>query len=81
MLRFALCELIAIASLVLAFALEGGILTYAIGAVVSLALMAVHVWPWSRPVTKVANALEAAGRTSHLREAFGLAAPGPIQQF
>ena len=81
MLRFALSEAIAILSLVAAFVLEGGIVAYAVGAVVSLALMAVHVWPWSRPVGKVADALEAAGRTTHLREAFGVPAPGPIQQY
>jgi hypothetical protein len=80
-LRFALSEAIAIVSLVAAFVLEGGILAYAVGAVVSLVLMAVHVWPWARPVGKVAEALEAAGRRSTLREAFGVPAPGPIQQY
>ncbi|GAA4121126.1 hypothetical protein GCM10022415_23540 [Knoellia locipacati] len=80
-LRFALSEVIAIASLVAAFVLEGGILAYAVGAVVSLVLMAVHVWPGARPVGKVAIALEAAGRRSTLREEFGVPAPGPLQQF
>lgn len=80
-LRFALSEAIAIASLAAAFVLEGGIMAYAVGAVVSLALMAVHVWPWARPVGKMADALEASGRRTGLREAFGVPAPGPIQQF
>jgi len=81
MLRFALSEAIAIVSVVAAFVVEGGILAYAVGALVSLALMAVHVWPWARPVGKVADALEAAGRRTDLREAFGVPAPGPIQQY
>ena len=81
MLRFALSEVIALLSLAAAFVLDGGVWTYLGGAVVSLALMAVHVWPGARPVGRVADALEASGRQSHLREEFGLAAPGPIQQF
>ena len=81
MLRFALSEAIALVSLAAAFVLDGGVWTYLGGAVVSLALMAVHVWPGARPVGRVADALEASGRQSHLREEFGLAAPGPIQQY
>jgi hypothetical protein len=42
--------------------------------------MAVHVWPWARPVGKVADALEAGGKRSGLRETFGLSSPGPIQR-
>jgi len=80
-LRFALSETIAIVSVVGAFVLDGGLWTYVGGAVVSLLLMAVHVWPWARPVDRVATALESSGRQSHLREDFGVPAPGPIQQF
>lgn len=80
-LRMALIEAIAIVSLVGAFVLDRGIWTYAGGALVSLALMAVHVWPGSRPVTKTADALDADGKPSFLREAFGLPTPGPYQQF
>ncbi|RYB91295.1 hypothetical protein EUA06_08160 [Nocardioides glacieisoli] len=81
-LRFAVSEFIAIASLAAAFVLpDGDLLVYLGGAVVSLALMTVHVWPWSRPVGKVADALEAGGRRSGLRETFGLSSPGPIQRF
>ena len=80
-LRFALIEAIAIVSIALAFVLpEGGFLTFAGGAVVSLVLMAVHVWPWARPVGRSADALEAAGRRSGLREQFGHASSGPIQR-
>lgn len=83
-IRFALCEAIAIFSLAGAFILErGGFLTYLGGAVVSLVLMMLHVWPGARPVGKVADALEANGRRSGLREAFGhapAAGAGPIQR-
>lgn len=80
MLRFALSEVVAIASLVAAFVIDGGVWTYLGGALVSLALMAVHVWPGTRSVTRTAEALEAGGRASFLRETFGLPTPGPIQQ-
>jgi hypothetical protein len=80
-MRFAIAEFVAIASVAAAFVLpNGSILTYLGGAVVSLVLMVVHVWPGARPVGKVADALEAGGRRSGLREAFGLSAPGPIQR-
>ncbi|WP_404382292.1 hypothetical protein LL946_15725 [Knoellia locipacati] len=80
MLRFALTEALAIGSLVAAFVFDGGVWTYVGGALVSLALMAVHVWPGERSVTRTAEALEAGGQSSHLRETFGLPAAGPIQQ-
>lgn len=77
-LRFALCEFVALASIAAAFVIEeGGFLIYAVGALVSLVLMGVHVWPWARPVGRTADALESAGQPSYLREAFGLSAPGP----
>lgn len=81
--RFALSESIAILSLALAFVLpEGGFLIYAGGALVALVLMVVHVWPWARPVGKLADQLESAGQASGLREAFGVvaASSGPIQR-
>lgn len=80
-LRFALIEAIAIVSIVVAFVVDGGVWTYAVGALVSLALMALHVWPAARSVGKTADALEAQGQSSFLREAFGVPAPGAIQQF
>jgi hypothetical protein len=80
-MRFAIAEFIAIASVAAAFVLpDGSILTYLGGAAVSLVLMVVHVWPGGRPVGKVADALEVGGKHSGLREAFGLSAPGPIQR-
>ena len=74
LLRFALAETVAIASVAVAFVVEeGGFLTYVVGAAVSLALMALHVWPGARPVGRMADALERDGRRSGLREAFGVA--------
>jgi hypothetical protein len=82
-LRFAVCEAIAIVSLAMAFVVgEGGWLGYVTGAAVSLVLMAVHVWPWSRPVDRVRLALERDGASSGLGEDFGLSprSAGPIQE-
>ncbi|KGN36090.1 hypothetical protein [Knoellia subterranea] len=81
MVRFALSEAIAIGSIALAFVVDGGIWVYLVGAAVSLVLMWIHVWPGARSVGRTADALEAGGRASHLRETFGASAPGPIQQF
>ena len=79
--RFAVSEFIAIVSVAAAFVLAHGLfLTYVGGAVVSLLLMLVHVWPGRRPVGKVADALESNGKPSHLREAFGYAQPGGAVQ-
>lgn len=80
-LRFALSEFVAIASLAAAFVVsDGGYLTYIGGLLVSVVLMAIHVWPSARPVGKLADALERAGRSSHLRETFGVTVPGPGQR-
>jgi len=80
-LRFALSESVALASIAAAFVIgEGGFWIYAAGAVVSLVLMVVHVWPWARPLGRTVEALESAGQPSHLFEAFGLSGPGPIQR-
>lgn len=80
-MRFAIAEFVAIASLAAAFVLpDGSILTYLGGAVASLVLMVVHVWPGARPVGKVADALEAGGKRSGLREAFGRSAPDIVQR-
>lgn len=80
-LRFALSELVAIASLAAAFVVtDGGYLTYLGGMLVSLVLMGVHVWPSARPVDRIAAALEQGGRSSHLRETFGLDSSGPVQR-
>lgn len=72
--RFAFCEIIAILSVVAAFVVEeGGFLGYVSGALVSLALMAVHVWPTGDTVERVKASLEREGGTSYLREALDLA--------
>lgn len=71
-LRFALCEVIGIVSVALCFVVEpGGYVLVLVGCATSLVLMAGHVFPWSRPVGKVADALERDGGRSGLREAFG----------
>lgn len=73
--RFAFAEAIAILSLAAAFAELGGanFLGYVSGALVSLALMAVHVWPSERAVGRTMAALERDGARSYLRETLGLA--------
>lgn len=68
-LRLALSETIAFVALALTFVLTPStILTYAVGAVVSLALLARHAWPSARVVDRVATALEADGARTGLRE-------------
>ena len=80
-LRFALGEAVAITSVALAFIVpHGGFVVAAVGAAVSLVLLLVHVWPGPRPVDKLATSLERDGQPSGLREAFGHAAHGPIQE-
>jgi hypothetical protein len=69
--RFAFSEAIAIVSIAAAFWLaEGGFLGYVTGALVSLALMVLQVWPTPRAVERTAAALERDGGT-YLREALG----------
>ena len=71
--RFALSEVVALGSLATAFVIDdGGVTGYATGAVVSLALMGYHAWPWSRPVDRTVAILERDGGRSHLREGLGL---------
>lgn len=63
LVRMALSELVAIASLASAFVLgpPDGILGYLTGGVVSAGLVLVHVWPWRRPVERTRVALERDG--------------------
>jgi len=71
-LRFVLSEAVALVSIVVAFSVpEGSFVVVAVGAIVSLLLMLVHVWPGARPVGKLADELEGEGQPSGLREAFG----------
>ena len=78
--RAALCESIALASVVGAFLVtSGGYAGLLTGAGISLALMAVHVWPGRGPVEKTVISLERDGGRSELRERLGLAT-GPVQE-
>jgi len=68
-LRLAISETPAFVALALTFVLTPStILTYAVGAVVSLALLARHAWPSARVIDKVATALERDGARTGLRE-------------
>lgn len=79
--RAALCESIALVSLAVAFVIpHGGVLGYAVGAAVSIALLLVHAWPGQRVIERIATSLERDGGRSGLREAAGLMPRGPIQE-
>lgn len=82
-LRGALSESVAIASLALAFIVtEGSYVTYLGGAVVSLALFALHAYPSERTIGRTETSLERDGGTSYLRHQLGLPATstGAIQE-
>ena len=73
LLRLVFSEAIAIASLAVAFVLtEGQLLTYVIGAVISLALMAYFAYPSARNIRRVEAILDSSGARSGLAEAFGV---------
>ena len=74
LLRIAAAESIGVVSLAVAFVLGGGgVWTgYVTGAAVSVALIGVHGWPWSRPIDRTEAALQRDGTRVGLREAFGL---------
>lgn len=81
--RLALSETVALVSLALAFAGDAEDWPgYVTGALVSVALLVVHVWPWSRPVDRTRASLERDGARVPLREAFRLEPKltGPIQE-
>ncbi|MFC4784321.1 hypothetical protein ACT8ZV_07590 [Nocardioides sp. MAHUQ-72] len=84
MLRIALSESIALMSLSAGFVLGGAGAwpAYLSGAAVSAVLLAVHCWPWSRPVDRTERALAREGARVELRQAFGLEPrlTGPIQE-
>jgi Ca2+/Na+ antiporter len=72
-LRLVLSELIALVSLALAFVLtEGQLMTYVIGGLISLALMAFFAYPSARNVRRVETVLDSAGTPSRLAEALGV---------
>ncbi len=82
-LRSALSESVAIASVALAFLVsEGQYVTYLTGALVSLVLFALHAFPSERTISRTEASLERDGGTSHLREQLALppASTGPVQR-
>jgi hypothetical protein len=72
-LRLALSELIALVSVTLAFILtEGQLMTYVIGGVISLVLMAVFAYPSASNIRRVEASLDSAGAQSRLAATFGV---------
>ncbi|MFJ9391202.1 hypothetical protein ACIRON_20425 [Nocardioides sp. NPDC101246] len=72
-LRLALSELVALVSITLAFVLsEGQLMTYVIGGLISLALMALFAYPSAGNVRRVEASLDSAGAQSRLAETFGV---------
>lgn len=70
MLRFALAEAPVIVGVAVAF-VDQSLVHCLVGAVASLILMGLHVWPTRRVVERCAERLEADGVASGLRSAFG----------
>ncbi|WP_406831461.1 hypothetical protein ABEG17_01365 [Pedococcus sp. KACC 23699] len=69
MLRFALCESVALVALVAAFAVEPHTaMTYVVGGTLSLLLMLWHVWPSERLVRRVEQQLDRDGGRSRLHD-------------
>lgn len=69
-LRFALCESVAMVALVAAFVVEPRTaMTYVVGGTLSLLLMAWHVWPSERLVRRVEQELDRDGGRSRLWDA------------
>ena len=78
-LRFAVSEAVAIVAIAASFVVaRGGYVLVLAGCAVTLALVAVHVRPWRRPVDRTASALERDGARSGLREAFGVGSSGGV---
>ena len=72
-LRFALCESLTIVSIALAFVVTPTtFLTYALGGLLSVVLMWIHVMPHERSLGRIQSSLERDGSPSYLREAMGL---------
>ncbi|NYI78145.1 hypothetical protein [Nocardioides panzhihuensis] len=80
-LRLVLSEIVALVSLALAFVLtEGQLMTYVIGGLISLALMAFFAYPSTRNIRRVEASLDSAGARSRLAEAFGVG-EGPASTY
>ncbi|HET6693387.1 MAG TPA: hypothetical protein VFG97_03720 [Pedococcus sp.] len=70
MLRFALCEAVAIIALVASFVVEPQTAkTYLVGGTLSLALLLWHVWPSDRGIRRIETQLDRDGGRSGLAEA------------
>lgn len=70
MLRFAVCEAVAIISLAATFVLEPQTaMTYLVGATFSLALLAWHAWPSERTTRRLEQQLDRDGGRSGLADA------------
>jgi len=83
MVRMALAESVALLGILLAFVTTGtSWLLFAVGAAVSLLLIALHVWPSRSTVDRVVTALEKDGARTGLHETLGLGdgPPGPGPQ-
>lgn len=77
-LRFALCESIALVALALSFVAEsGGLVVLVLGVALCEALMALFVWPGDKLVASVQGALEREGGVSHLQAALDGPPPTP----
>jgi hypothetical protein len=76
-LRFALTEAVAIVALVLSFAVQpASWMTYLIGAVLALVLLAANVWPSAGIIGKTQQQLDREGGQSFLQDALLGVAPG-----
>ncbi|MDP3894088.1 hypothetical protein [Nocardioides sp.] len=70
--RFAIAEMVALASFAGAFIVEeGGFVLYLVGMSVSLALLMLEAWPSRRTVRRTQEVLEREGARSHLMELYG----------
>ena len=69
-LRFAIVEVVAIISIALLFTSRSNtVLPYVVGAAISLALMAYHVWPSDALINRVQDKLDRNGGRSDLADA------------
>ena len=76
-LRFALCEAVAIIALVAAFAVSPSTAkTYLVGGTLSLALLLWHVWPSERSIRRVQAQLDRGGGRSELHAVLHGRQPG-----
>ncbi len=81
MMRLAMSESVAFFGLVFAF-VGRTVLTYDLGAAISVLLLALHVWPSRRSVDRVVANLEKDGAQTGLSALLGFGGPmdGPIQR-